>query len=70
MAVWTPTPPAASAVKGQGQFSALNLTTLLEKPTIPKHSLNGHYELDLDSIGPNLAAMYGSASLSSRPLDV
>ena len=51
-------------VKGQGQFSALNLTTLLEKPTIPKHSLNGHYELDVDSIGPNLAALFGSASLA------
>ena len=51
-------------VKGRGQFSALNLTTLLEKATIPKHTLNGHYELDVDSIGPNLAAVYGSASLS------
>ena len=57
-------------VKGQGQFSALNLATLLEKPTIPKHSLNGHYELDVDSIGPNLAAMSRLGESRSRPLDV
>ena len=51
-------------VRGQGQFSGLNLTALLEKPTIPKNTLNGHYEMNVDSIGANLAAIHGSATLA------
>ena len=51
-------------VRGQGQFSALDLTTLLEKATIPKNTLNGHYEMNVDSIGANLAAVHGSATLA------
>jgi translocation and assembly module TamB len=51
-------------VHGRGQFSGLSLTRLLEKPTIPANTLNGHYDLAIDSIGPNWATLYGSASLA------
>src|SRR5437764_14543743 len=37
--------------RGRGQFSALNVASLLERPAIPANTLNGHYELDIDSIG-------------------
>jgi translocation and assembly module TamB len=37
---------------GRGQFSALNVASLLEKPTLPVGTISGRYELQLDSIGP------------------
>jgi translocation and assembly module TamB len=47
---------------GRGQFSALNLAALLEKPAIPLATLSGHYNIDV--AGANAATLQGSADLS------
>ena len=51
-------------VHGRGQFGTLSIATLLESAKIPAHSLNGHYEVELDSIGPDPAAVHGLAALT------
>ena len=46
---------------GNGQFATLNLGGLLDKPSVPKGTLSGHY--DVDVAGPTAATLQGSASL-------
>ena len=46
---------------GTGQFATLNLAGLLDKPSIPKGTLSGHY--DLDVAGATASSLKGSASL-------
>jgi translocation and assembly module TamB len=48
--------------RGRGQFSALNLGTLLELPAIPAGTFSGHY--DLDVAGSTAASLNGSANLA------
>jgi hypothetical protein len=51
--------------RGRGDFSALNLTSLLERPTIPANTLNGHYEIDIDSVfEKDYSKLHGYATLS------
>jgi len=52
------------AYRGRGEFSALNITSLLERPTIPANTLNGHYEIDVDSVYPDYGRLHGFASLT------
>ena len=52
------------AYRGRGDFSALNVTTLLERPTIPKNTLNGHYEIDVDSVSDDLSKLTGSLNVA------
>ena len=52
------------AYRGRGDFSALNVTTLLERPTIPANTLNGHYEIDVDSITDDFSKVTGSLSVA------
>ena len=47
--------------RGHGQFSAINLATLLEKSTIPEGLLSGHYEVDVT--GETAASLRGMASV-------
>jgi translocation and assembly module TamB len=46
---------------GTGQFATLNLAGLLDKPSIPKGTLSGHY--DLDVAGATASTLQGGASL-------
>jgi translocation and assembly module TamB len=46
---------------GTGQFATLSLAGLLDKPSIPKGTLSGHY--DLDVAGATASTLQGSASL-------
>ena len=46
---------------GSGQFATLNLAGLLDKPTFPKGTLSGHY--DVDVAGTTASTLQGSASL-------
>ena len=50
------------AVHGRGQFSALNLAGLLEKPAIPQGTISGHYDVDIN--GSNVAMLRGTANLA------
>ncbi|HET7372123.1 MAG TPA: translocation/assembly module TamB domain-containing protein [Gemmatimonadaceae bacterium] len=46
---------------GRGEFATLNLGGLLEKPSIPKGTFSGHYELDVAGATPS--TLQGSANL-------
>ena len=46
---------------GRGQFSALNLTALLDNPKVPAGVASGHYDIDL--AGKTAATLQGSANL-------
>ena len=48
-------------VHGRGQFSALNLATLLANPKVPAGVASGHY--DIDVAGKTAASLEGSAHL-------
>ena len=52
------------AYRGRGDFSGLNVTSLLERPTIPKNTLNGRYEIDIDSVGNDLSKLHGFLSVA------
>ena len=47
--------------RGSGQFATLNLAGLLERPSLPKGTLSGHY--DVDVAGATASTLQGSASL-------
>ncbi|HEY4306449.1 MAG TPA: translocation/assembly module TamB domain-containing protein [Gemmatimonadaceae bacterium] len=49
---------------GHGEFSSLNLSGLLEKPDIKVGLLNGHYDLDVDSIDVTPSSVRGSAQVA------
>ena len=50
---------------GRGDFSGLNLTSLLERSTIPANTLNGRYEIDIDSVfSLDYSKVHGTASLA------
>lgn len=49
---------------GRGQFSAVNLPVLLEKPQIPGGVLSGHYDVDLVGITPSYSEVQGTADVA------
>jgi translocation and assembly module TamB len=53
---------------GRGQFSALSVGQLLEKPSIPAGLLSGHYDIDL--AGADAASLVGSADLALERTEV
>src|SRR6185503_8103476 len=53
---------AGYGAHGHGQFSALNVASLLDKPTLPKGLISGHYDVDVE--GETAASMRGSAELN------
>ncbi|MEP6493181.1 MAG: translocation/assembly module TamB domain-containing protein [bacterium] len=48
---------------GRGQFSAIQLGAMLEKPKIPEGLLSGHYEVDVTGVTPSYSVVQGSASI-------
>jgi translocation and assembly module TamB len=50
------------AAQGRGQFSALNIAGLLEKPSIPEGTISGHYDVDLT--GATVNTMRGTAGVA------
>jgi translocation and assembly module TamB len=50
--------------RGRGDFNSLNVTSLLERPTIPANTLNGHYEIGLDSVSDDLSKLTGFLSVA------
>ncbi|HTE45109.1 MAG TPA: hypothetical protein VK636_07690, partial [Gemmatimonadaceae bacterium] len=48
---------------GRGQFNAVQLRSMLERPKVPDGLLSGHYEIDVAGVTPSYSQLHGSATV-------